>query len=585
MTSVRPDPASDPLIGQMVGGRYVLLRRIGKGGMGVVYEADHTGLGKRVAVKLLLDKYTDDPEVVARFQREARTASSIGHDHIVEVTDAGMHDDGRSYIVMELLEGASLAEVLEASGPMAAARAVHIVHQVLRGLGAAHAKGIVHRDMKPENVFLVAKGDRVDYVKIMDFGISKFLMSTESKVRLTATGAVIGTPVYMAPEQAMALGEVDARVDLYAVGVMLYEMLAGHPPFQAPSYIALVTQHLNLPPPPLGAERPDLPRRLVAAVHHALEKDPAHRFQSAAEMAAGIPAADALAYADQLSTVGSSGEHPGASRTSAESPQALARAFPAHHSTPGGTVPTGSQVFGQPPATGAAPAPPRSRWPLAIAGLAVLAAAVILAVGLGGGRAAPPPAPAAGQTQPEDPAATPAPGAAGEAAGTLEIVSQPAGATVFVDGVERGKTPLVVAEVAAGIHEIRLALDGYTEVALNKSVRPGRDETVTATLARAEVAPVRAGGPAVTGPRTGGRGARPGDGGGSARPGDGGGSARPGDGGGSARPGDGGGSGRPGDGVDGPRNPYDDDAPRDRGRGRGRDRDRDRDKKQNPYGD
>ena len=232
MASVRPDTATDPLIGQMVGGRYVLLRRIGKGGMGVVYEADHTGLGKRVAVKLLLDKYTDDPEVVARFQREARTASAIGDEHIVEVTDAGTHDDGRSYIVMELLEGASLSDALAASGPMPAARAVDIVRQVLRGLGAAHAKGIVHRDMKPENVFLVTKGDRVDFVKIMDFGISKFMMSTESKVRLTATGAVIGTPVYIAPEQAEALGEVDARVDLYAVGVMLYDLIAGHPPFQ-----------------------------------------------------------------------------------------------------------------------------------------------------------------------------------------------------------------------------------------------------------------------------------------------------------------------------------------------------------------
>src|SRR5690349_5314728 len=180
MTSVRPDPANDPLIGQTVGGRYTLLRRVGKGGMGVVYEADHTGLGKRVAVKLLLDKYTDDPEVVARFQREARTASAIGDEHIVEVTDAGVHDDGRSYIVMELLEGSSLADALAASGPMPADRAVDIVRQVLRGLGAAHAKGIVHRDMKPENVFLVTKGERIDFAKIMDFGISKFMMSTES---------------------------------------------------------------------------------------------------------------------------------------------------------------------------------------------------------------------------------------------------------------------------------------------------------------------------------------------------------------------------------------------------------------------
>src|SRR5687768_17611827 len=152
MASVRPDTATDPLIGQMVGGRYVLLRRIGKGGMGVVYEADHTGIGRRVAVKLLLDKYTDDPEVVERFAREARMASAVGDEHIVEVTDGGVHDDGRSYFVMELLEGVSLADAIAQSGPMPAARAVHIVRQVLRGLEAAHGKGVVHRDMKPENV-------------------------------------------------------------------------------------------------------------------------------------------------------------------------------------------------------------------------------------------------------------------------------------------------------------------------------------------------------------------------------------------------------------------------------------------------
>jgi serine/threonine-protein kinase len=591
MASVRPDTASDPLIGQMVGGRYELLRRIGKGGMGVVYEADHTGLGKRVAVKLLLDKYTDDPEVVARFQREARTASAIGDEHIVEVTDAGQHEDGRSYIVMELLEGGSLAEVLDACGPMPAARAVHIVRQVLRGLGAAHAKGIVHRDMKPENVFLVSKGDRVDFVKIMDFGISKFMMSTESKVRLTATGAVIGTPVYMAPEQAMALGEVDARVDLYAVGVMLYELLAGHPPFQAPSYIALVTQHLNLPPPPLGAERPDLPRSLVGAVHHALEKDPAHRFQTAADMAQAIPAPDALAYGDQMSTLGSSGEYLGASRGGA--PMAMGRAVPGAYSTPGTSVPTGSQPFALPPdrSSGIA-APARSRWPIAIGGLAVLIAAVILVIGLGGGRRAA--APAAGP----DPGGPGGPGGSGGSElatagsagsgegsaepivdtehGSLEIVSQPAGAIVFIDGVERGKTPLVVAEVTAGIHSIRLAKDGHTEMTINKSVRGGRDETVSATLA------------VTTTPQKGASGASHSHGGsakrggGSAKTGGGGGSAKTGGdgsgaGSGSAKAGGGGsgsGSGSAKTGGGGPRNPYDDDPPV---------RDRDRDKKRNPY--
>ena len=517
MTIVRPDPAIDPLIGQLVGGRYTLLRRVGKGGMGVVYEADHTNLGKRVAVKLLLDKYTDDPEVVARFQREARTASSIGDQHIVEVTDAGMHDDGRSFIVMELLEGQNLAETLEACGPMPAVRAVEIVRQVLRGLGAAHAKGIVHRDMKPENVFLTTRGGSADFAKIMDFGISKFLMSTESKVRLTATGAVIGTPVYMAPEQALALGEVDARVDLYAVGVMLYELLAGHPPFQAPSYIALVTQHLNLPPPPLGEARPDLPRALIKAVHRALEKDPARRYQTAAEMAAAIPTVEALLAADSVSTLGSSNEYPGlsASQTMEASPMARrspgspvsmpAQATPLYQ-TPGpsgavGVLPTGTHVIGmEPGATGAGEAA-RSRWPIAIAGVAVLIAAVILVVGLGGdrGRSAAGSAAGSASAQPGPASAPPGPGTAALAplpeVGSLEIMSTPPGAIVFVDGVERGKTPLVVAEVAPGIHEIRLSKPGFAELTMNKSVRAGRDETISASLARgaagAKVRPVK----------------------------------------------------------------------------------------------
>ncbi|MCI0635913.1 MAG: serine/threonine protein kinase, partial [Actinobacteria bacterium] len=163
------EPSADTLAGQLIGGRYRLNRRIGKGGMGVVYEAEHVGLDKRVAVKFLLDRFSDDPEVIERFHREARLASRIGQDNIIDVHDVGT-DDGRPYIVMELLDGADLGKVLAASGPMPAGRAVHVIRQILTGLGAAHAKGIVHRDMKPENVFLSG----AEYTaKIMDFGLAK----------------------------------------------------------------------------------------------------------------------------------------------------------------------------------------------------------------------------------------------------------------------------------------------------------------------------------------------------------------------------------------------------------------------------
>ena len=506
---MRPDPATDPLIGQMVGGRYVLARRIGKGGMGVVYEADHTALGKRVAVKLLLDKYTDDPEVVARFHREARTASAVGDDHIVEVTDAGVHDDGRSYLVMELLEGASLAEVIDATGPMPAARAVTIIRQVLRGLAAAHAKGIVHRDMKPENVFLVNKGDKVDFVKIMDFGISKFMAATESKVRLTTTGAVMGTPVYMAPEQALGQGEIDARVDLYAVGVMLYEMLAGKPPFQAPNYIALVTQHLHVPPPPLGLARPDLPPALLRAVHVALEKDPARRFRDAHAMAQALPAGDELWNHDKVPTLGSS-----TAWQSAVGSASLPVLTPDASASAAMTSAMNLRAMGAP-----RPTAPRRRWPLAVAALAtavvIAAAAVIVAsgggAGDGGGAAAAGEIGSAALPAPEDPPPQPPPAVAAPAdpaadTSELEILSTPGGAMVSIDGVEHGRTPIVIARLAPGIHEVKIVKDDFAPVVLNKSVRAGRDETVSVMLARPTADGAGSAGTATTvvRPRTGG---------------------------------------------------------------------------------
>ena len=167
--------------------------------MGVVYEAEHVQLGKKVAIKLLLAKFADDPEAIARFQREALTVSQIGNPHIIDVVDIGVAPDGRSFVVLELLTGSDLGGVLTLTGPMNPQRAIAIMQQVLQGVGAAHARGIVHRDLKPDNVFLVQRGTDVDFVKILDFGISKILDAVDAKVRLTSTGTVVGTPVYMAP--------------------------------------------------------------------------------------------------------------------------------------------------------------------------------------------------------------------------------------------------------------------------------------------------------------------------------------------------------------------------------------------------
>ena len=476
---VEASDADDPLIGKTLGGRYLVRARLGQGGMGVVYEADHVVLDKRVAIKFLLDKYAEDREVLRRFHQEARTASRIGHENIVDIIDIGEADDGRSYIVMEYLEGHDLSRVLIETGPMHPARATHIMKQVLRGLSAAHDKGIVHRDMKPENVFLTARGDNPDFVKIMDFGISKVIDAHDSKVRLTETGAVVGTPIYMAPEQARAEQTIDHRADVYAVGVMFYEMLCGRPPFVADAYLELVTQHLFDPPTPPRVLRPHLPEVLEQVVMKALAKDPGDRFPTADAMARALPNPSVLQVGvwDALSTVG------GTAPTAARHPAARA------------------PVAAAPTATPERPAR-KSMMPFVIVGGAVLLAGAMVAATLllrGGGETSTAAMPAA--TQPGDtaarapaPSATePGPGASAEPSvehmeSILEIDSRPQGARVVVDGTPRGETPLTLRDVGAGTRVLRLELDGYQTLETTKKVREGYTESFFGAMARAGAA-------------------------------------------------------------------------------------------------
>ena len=243
----------DPVIGTTLLGRYLVTNKIGQGGMGAVYEATHTLIGKRVAVKVLLDKYARKEQVVARLEQEARLASSIGHEHIIDITDFGTTDDGRTFVVMEFLEGESLAECLHREGPLPETRILQIAQQVASALSAAHAKGIVHRDVKPENVFLLRRKD-VDYVKVVDFGISKSLRNSdlgeEDSPRLTQTGMVLGTPLYMSPEQARGDDELDQRIDVYALGVIMYELATGRVPYSGTNYLSIISQVLNDEPVP-----------------------------------------------------------------------------------------------------------------------------------------------------------------------------------------------------------------------------------------------------------------------------------------------------------------------------------------------
>ena len=210
---MQASPSQTNLIGFVLENRYRIVREIGRGGMGVVYEAEHVELGKRVAIKVMLEKYADDDEAVARFKREALAASRIGNPHIIDVSHIGTAPDGRAFVVMELLVGTPLSHLLKRTARSRRVRAVAIMRQVLRAIGAAHAKGIVHRDLKPDNIFLVEHDDEHDFVKLLDFGISKMLDgdAAVAATKLTTTGVVMGTPLYMAPEQAMGT-PVDHRV-------------------------------------------------------------------------------------------------------------------------------------------------------------------------------------------------------------------------------------------------------------------------------------------------------------------------------------------------------------------------------------
>ncbi|CAN5218781.1 hypothetical protein BH11MYX1_BH11MYX1_05090 [soil metagenome] len=216
--------STQDIIGTTLAGRYLVKRQIGQGGMGAVYEATHMLIGKRVAVKVLLEKYAEREAIVARLKKEAQLASSIGNEHIIDINDIGNTDDGRTFVVMEYLDGESLAECLAREHELPEQRTLHIASQAASALGAAHAEGIVHRDIKPENLFLLKRKEQ-DFVKVVDFGISKSMRVTgeqEEAQRLTQTGMVLGTPLYMSPEQARGDEDLDHRVDIYALGVIMY---------------------------------------------------------------------------------------------------------------------------------------------------------------------------------------------------------------------------------------------------------------------------------------------------------------------------------------------------------------------------
>jgi formylglycine-generating enzyme required for sulfatase activity/tRNA A-37 threonylcarbamoyl transferase component Bud32 len=271
------------MIGQILGG-YRVLEQIGTGGMGVVYVAQHELIGKRAAVKVLLPELSRDAAVVRRFFNEARAATQVRHPGIVEVFDFGHAADGSAYIVMELLQGETLSARVRRQGRLPLPTTIRLVQQVAGALGAAHAAGIVHRDLKPENIFIVRDPDVTggERAKVLDFGIAKLAGDMSAEELKTRTGAVIGTPRYMAPEQCRGAREVDHRADLYALGCIFYEMLCGRPPFVDKGIGDLFAAHMFMPPQPPSTLEPSISPGLEAVILGLLAKTPEQRFPSAA---------------------------------------------------------------------------------------------------------------------------------------------------------------------------------------------------------------------------------------------------------------------------------------------------------------
>ena len=283
----RADKAAET--GALLDGRYRIVRLLGEGGMGAVYLASHVGLGRDVAIKFLHAELVSRDEVVGRFYREAQAAAAIRHKNIIEVFDVGVSPQGEPFLVMEYLEGESLAGLLKRAGPLNLGTACAVMEPVLQALQAAHRKGIIHRDLKPDNIFLAYQQGEPPVVKIIDFGISKFAQGEFDKWR-TKTGSVMGTPAYMSPEQARGSAGLDHRTDIYSMGTILFEMLTGVLPFAGSNFAEYLSAMLIDDPRAPQSVCAGFPAEAEPLVRKALAKNPDQRFQNAAEMLEALTA-------------------------------------------------------------------------------------------------------------------------------------------------------------------------------------------------------------------------------------------------------------------------------------------------------
>jgi serine/threonine-protein kinase len=285
-------PQADPGVreGDVLAGKYRVEKILGVGGMGVVVAAHHLHLDAKVAIKFLLPEALKNEEAVARFAREARAAVKIKSEHVARVVDVGTLDNGAPYMVMEYLDGGDLGAWIQQRGVLQIEQAVELVLQTCEAVAEAHALGIIHRDLKPANLFCIRRSDGVMSAKVLDFGISKLNASNPQspEMGITRTTAVIGSPLYMSPEQMLASRDVDPRTDIWALGVILYEMLTGRPPFVSESFAVLCVKISSERPPPPRERRPDLPKELEEVILKCLEKDREKRYPNVAALAVAL---------------------------------------------------------------------------------------------------------------------------------------------------------------------------------------------------------------------------------------------------------------------------------------------------------
>ena len=547
--------AQDRLLGAKVG-NYEVKQKLGEGGMGAVYLAVHPNIGKRVALKVLHPEFSSNEDVIGRFFTEAKAVNDIQHPNIVDIIDYGemppLAGVGQKvvYFIMEFLAGDSLAKVIHDQAPLAPERSQMIAIQVADALGASHRHGIVHRDLKPDNVMISQRRDGRDFVKVLDFGIAK-LTGDHQGSRRTRTGIVMGTPAYMSPEQCEGRGNVDPRTDIYALGILLYEMLAGQVPFRGEGYGEVLVQHMTQVPRRPSTIRGVIPPHLEAVCMRALEKRPSDRYPDMETFLVALQ--DPVAYVEEhgglegflsygrnpvpLYGPGGSqhgypmqGSHPGYAPNLAPTSMTPYPSVPADHAqrmtTPMGAGGPGMPMLTPPPgqlgAPGgradvlpAFPTPPPGQLRkggmtgskiaiVAIGAVALGVGAFFVYRGVAGGKqtqrphvvATPTPTPPTDKHPPADPPGergkidTPAPPQVVKVA--IDVASSPAGAAVFVNGEAepRGVTPVTL-DLARSDMAVELVLkaEGYADK--RESVVPSENRALDLVLAAAAKPPVK----------------------------------------------------------------------------------------------